>query len=126
MTILFLQDYSTKSQPPEVFTLGQKVDDRDEASEAHFVNRGYAAYLRGGKLIDRFGKEIADPTPKKPVKADAAPDYVKDKLDKIALDKATEAQLRVIAEHEKAELPKGADSTVAELIEVIQAKRKPA
>jgi len=72
MAIQFLQDYTTKAKPPEAFTLGQKVEGRDEASEAHFVNRGYAAYVVDGKLVDRFGREV--PTPKAAkAAADAAP-----------------------------------------------------
>ncbi|MBD3762461.1 hypothetical protein [Rhizorhabdus sp.] len=126
MAIKFLQNYETKATPSEKFTLGQVVKDRDEASETRFVIRGIAAFLRDGKLFNAKGDQIEDPAPSKPEKAEKAPDYTKDKLGQLALDKATEAQLRVIAEHEKAELPKGPDSTVEELIAAIEAKRKPA
>ena len=126
MAIKFLQDYSTKAHPPEHFTLGQLVKDRDEASEGHFVSRGYAAYLVNGKLIDRFGKEVADPKPEKAEKVTEAPDYERDKLGELDLSKATKPQLLAIAKHEEVELLKGDDTTVKDLRDLIEAKRKPA
>ena len=59
MAIKFLKDYSVGS-PAEQFTAGQVVDNRDEASEAHFVRRGVAAYLRDKKLYDFDGNELEE------------------------------------------------------------------
>ncbi|QEH80836.1 hypothetical protein EIK56_22995 [Sphingomonas sp. C8-2] len=127
MTIQFLQDYETKAIPPEAFTLGQVVEDRDAASEAHFVNRGYAAYLVNGKLIDRFGKEVEQPR-----SADDEADegeggddlyYERDQLGEIDVSKANKPQLLAIAKHEEVELPKGDATSVKDLREAILAKR---
>lgn len=59
MAIKFLKDYSVGS-PAEQFTAGQVVENRDEASEAHFVRRGVAAYLRDKKLYDFDGNELEE------------------------------------------------------------------
>lgn len=48
--IEFLQDYTTKSLPPEVFTDGQHVE-RSPESELYFVRLGVAGYLVDGKLV---------------------------------------------------------------------------
>lgn len=60
MTIKFLKDYQVGS-PAEVFTRGQKVEDRAPESEAHFVRRGVAAYLGAkGVLTDIDGKVVSE------------------------------------------------------------------
>lgn len=120
MAIKFLQDYSTKAHPPEHFALGQVVSGREEASEGHFVSRGYAAFLVDGKLIDRFGKEVADPASAKAEKAVTPPT---DDLSKIDVARANKAQLLAIAGHEGVELPEGDETTVKELRALIAAKR---
>lgn len=115
MAIKFLQDYTTKAHPPEAFEFGQVVEDRDEASEAHFVNRGYAAYVKGGKLIDRFGKEVT------------LPEAIGEALGhegEIDIARANKTQLLEIAKQEGVTLPKGDDSTVKELRAAIEAARK--
>ncbi|EZP57253.1 hypothetical protein [Sphingomonas sp. RIT328] len=48
--IEFLQDYTTKSLPPEVFKDGQQVE-RSAESELYFVRLGVAGYLVDGKLL---------------------------------------------------------------------------
>jgi len=48
--IEFLQDYTTKALPPEVFTDGQQVE-RSPESELYFVRLGVAGYLVDGKLV---------------------------------------------------------------------------
>lgn len=48
--IEFLQDYTTKSLPPEVFEDGQQVE-RSPESELYFVRLGVAGYLVDGKLL---------------------------------------------------------------------------
>ena len=59
MAIKFLMEYQTKSNPPEVFTAGQLVKDRDEASERHFVVRRLAAYSDSkGNLTDIDGNPV--------------------------------------------------------------------
>lgn len=120
MTIQFLQDYATKAIPPEVFALGQVVDGRDAASEGHFVNRGYAAYLIDGKLIDRFGKEVAEPTP-----ASAVDDDDRGAVEpEVDINRANKAQLMAIAQEEEVPLPKGDETTVKELRAAIEEHRK--
>jgi hypothetical protein len=121
MAIKFLQNYETKATPSEAFTLGQVVEDRGDASEARFVNRGIAAFLIDGKLFNAKGDEVEDPSPEPD-----EPDYERDKLGELDLAKAKKAQLLVIARHEDVELPEGDKHTVAELRERIEAKRKPA
>lgn len=59
MAIKFLREYETKAHPPEVFTAGQLVKDRDEASERHFVLRRIAAFDDGkGNLTDIDGNPV--------------------------------------------------------------------
>ena len=48
--IEFLQDYTTKSLPPEVFKDGEQVM-RSPESELYFVRLGVAGYLVDGKLL---------------------------------------------------------------------------
>jgi chaperonin cofactor prefoldin len=48
--IEFLQDYTTKSLPPEVFKDGEQVE-RSPESELYFVRLGVAGYLVDGKLV---------------------------------------------------------------------------
>lgn len=82
MAIKFLREYETKAHPPEVFTAGQLVKDRDEASERHFVLRRIAAYDDGkGNLTDIDGNPVeyaedADAKEAKPAKGKAAPTAV--------------------------------------------------
>ncbi|QPI73927.1 hypothetical protein [Sphingobium sp. Cam5-1] len=80
MPIKFLRDYETKSHPAEVFTAGQLVKDRDEASERHFVIRRAAAYVDAkGNLTDIDGNPVeyvepeADAPESKPAKGRSAP-----------------------------------------------------
>lgn len=64
MAIKFLKDHEVQSVPLEKFTAGQVVEDRDAASELHFVRRGIAAYVDGeGKLFDHEGREVAAAAP---------------------------------------------------------------
>lgn len=120
MAIQFLQDYATKATPPEAFVLGQVVEGRDEASEGHFVNRGYAAYLVDGKLIDRFGKEVAEPAP-----ASTADDGGQGGMEpEVDINRANKAQLMAIAQAEEVPLPKGDETTVKELRAAIEEHRK--
>lgn len=59
MTIKFLKPYETKATPPEVFTAGQVVKDRAEASERHFVVRRIAAFVDSkGNLTDIDGNPV--------------------------------------------------------------------
>jgi len=59
MAIKFLKNHEVAgSIPVEKFTVGQVVEDRSPESEAHFVSRGVAAYVRDKKLYDRDGKEV--------------------------------------------------------------------
>lgn len=82
MAIKFLREYETKAHPPEVFTAGQQVKDRDEASERHFVLRRIAAYDDGkGNLTDIDGNPVAyvepaEDAPAKSPKGKAAPQAV--------------------------------------------------
>jgi hypothetical protein len=64
MTIKFLKPY-TVGTPPESFTAGQVVKNRDAASEGHFVRRGVAGYLAAdGTLTDYDGRVIDQPKAK--------------------------------------------------------------
>lgn len=73
MTIKFLQDYSVGT-PPESFTAGQVLKNRDAASEGHFVRRGVAGYLAAdGTLTDYDGRVIDQPKPKARPAAAARP-----------------------------------------------------
>jgi hypothetical protein len=63
MTIKFLKDYAVGT-PPEVFEAGQVVENRGDASEAHFVRRGVAAYVDGdGVLRDMDGAVVFERPP---------------------------------------------------------------
>lgn len=58
MTIRFLKDH-TVGQPAETFAHGEVVADRGDASEAHFVRRGIAAYQDAeGNLTDIDGNPV--------------------------------------------------------------------
>lgn len=81
MTIKFLKDYETKATPPEVFTAGQLVKDREEASERHFVVRRAAAFVDSkGNLTDIDGNPVEYVEPEtvdnKPAKAKPSPGNV--------------------------------------------------
>lgn len=51
--IEFIQDYTTKAIPPEVFTDGQQVTDRSAESELYFVRLGVAGFVHEGNLVDQ-------------------------------------------------------------------------
>ena len=81
MTIKFLKAYETKAIPPEVFTPGQLVKDREEASERHFVVRRLAAFVDSkGNLTDIDGNPVEYVEPEapddKPVKGKPGPGTV--------------------------------------------------
>ena len=50
--IEFIQDYTTKALPPEVFEDGQKAT-RSPESELYFVRLGVAGYVHEGNLVDQ-------------------------------------------------------------------------
>lgn len=56
--IEFLQDYVTKSLPPETFEAGQQVA-RSEESESYFVRLGVAGFVVNGQLLDADFAPIA-------------------------------------------------------------------
>lgn len=58
--IQFIQDYTTKSIPPETFTAGQEIK-RSTESERYLVGLGVAGYLIDGKLVDQDHQPIALP-----------------------------------------------------------------
>lgn len=66
MAIKFLNDHKVEDL---AFKTGEVVEDRNPGSELHFVRRGYAAFLRDGKLYDHEDREVADIAPTKPTKA---------------------------------------------------------
>lgn len=72
MTIKFLQDY-TVGTPPEVFEAGQVVEDRGDASEAHFVRRGVAAYIDGEGVLRDIDGGVVFERPPLPVDSETAP-----------------------------------------------------
>lgn len=49
--IKFLQDYTTKSAPPEVFKVDQEVE-RSPESELYFVRLGVAGFLVAGEVLN--------------------------------------------------------------------------
>lgn len=49
--IKFLQDYTTKALPPEVFAADQEVE-RSPESELYFVRLGVAGFVVDGKVVD--------------------------------------------------------------------------
>jgi len=51
--IRFIQDYTTKSLPPEHFEKGQEVSTRSAESELYFVRLGVAGYVVDGVLVDQ-------------------------------------------------------------------------
>jgi outer membrane murein-binding lipoprotein Lpp len=56
--IEFLEDYTTKSLPPEHFERGQRVDNRTPESELYFVRLGVAGLVHDGVLVDQDYKPI--------------------------------------------------------------------
>ncbi|MBM6576350.1 hypothetical protein KCP91_08190 [Microvirga sp. SRT01] len=50
--IEFIQDYVTKSLPPETFKDGEKVE-RSPESELYLVQLGVAGYVHDGRLVDQ-------------------------------------------------------------------------
>lgn len=73
MTIKFLKDY-TVGTPPEVFEAGEVVENRGDASEAHFVRRGVAAYVDSeGVLRDMDGAVVFERPPLPTSEDEAAP-----------------------------------------------------
>lgn len=56
--IEFIQDYTTKALPPEVFEDGQQVT-RSPESELYFVRLGVAGYVHEGNLVDQDFQPIS-------------------------------------------------------------------
>src|SRR5438105_3492574 len=50
--IEFIQDYVTKSLPPETFKDGERVE-RSPESELYLVQLGVAGYIHDGRLVDQ-------------------------------------------------------------------------
>ena len=102
------------------------------ALEPH-VN-GTTLYNPGDKreMDEADAKQLVDlkvlgDKPPKPGKSEKKPlDYETDKLGNKPLGKASKDELLVIAAYEKADVPQGDEATEAELIQAIEAKRKPA
>lgn len=65
--IKFLRDrviLDHEDKPRETFKKGSTLD--DPATEYAHVRRGYAAFVRDGKLFDHEGNEVTEAKPKRP------------------------------------------------------------